>query len=167
MNLQISCASMGRRKRLFMNERDFAQRVRDCRDSLWRVSYAILQNGADCDDAMQEALLRAWRQIGSLRDERYFSTWLIRILINESRRMLKQRIKRPQALPESVAAADNDHHALHDCVCALPLNLRIPLVLHYMEGYPVKEIAAMLQLPPTTVQWRLHSARKQIRDQWN
>ena len=80
-----------------MNEREFSQRVRNCRDKLWRVSYAILRNGADCDDALQEALLRAWRQIGSLREEKYFDTWLTRILINEAKRILRQRQKRDLA----------------------------------------------------------------------
>ena len=150
-----------------MNEREFSQRVRCCREKLWRVSYAILRNGADCDDALQEALLRAWRQTGSLRDEKYFETWLTRILINECKRILKQRSGRRQALPEEVKAAEVSNRELHDAVLALPVNLRIPLVLHYAEGYSVKEVAEMLQLPVTTVQWRLHSARKQIRDDWH
>ena len=150
-----------------MNEREFCRRVRDCRDRLWRVSYAILRNGADCDDALQEALLRAWRQIGSLREEKYFDTWLTRILINECKRILKQRSGRGEVLPENVQAAEASNRELHEAVLALPVNLRIPLVLHYAEGYSVKEVADMLQLPETTVQWRLHSARKQIRDDWN
>lgn len=150
-----------------MNEREFSQKVRECRDGLWRVSYAILRNGADCDDALQEALLRAWRQIGSLRDERYFSTWLTRILINEAKRILKKRASAGCELTENVCGNDSANPRLHDAIMALPVNLRIPLVLHYMEGYPVKEVASMLQLPVTTVQWRLHSARAQIRDEWN
>ena len=150
-----------------MNEREFCRRVRNCRDKLWRISYAILRNGADCDDALQEALLRAWRQSGSLREEKYFETWLTRILINEAKRILKKRANGGQTLPETVEAADAGNRELHDAVMALPVGLRVPLVLHYAEGYSVKEVAEMLQLPVTTVQWRLHSARKQIRDDWN
>ena len=150
-----------------MNEKEFSRRVRNCRDKLWRVSYAILRNGADCDDALQEALLRAWRQIGSLREEKYFETWLTRILINEAKRILKKRAGGGQALPETVEAAEAGNRELHDAMMALPVGLRVPLVLHYAEGYSVKEVAEMLQLPVTTVQWRLHSARKQIRDDWN
>jgi len=150
-----------------MNEREFSQRVRACTDRLWRISYAIVRNGADCDDALQEALLRAWRQIGSLREDKYFETWLTRILINEARRILARRSSRPLSLPDDVKDDDSEYPALRDAIMALPVKLRLPLVLHYMEGYSVKEIAEMLRLPATTVQWRLHSARKQIRDEWN
>ena len=150
-----------------MNEREFAERVRECSGQLWRVSYAILRNGADCDDALQEALLRAWRRIGSLKEEKYFTTWLTRILINECKRLLKGRANRTEALPENTGVFVAENPALHEAIMALPVSLRLPLVLHYMEGYSVKEIASMLKLPETTVQWRLHSARKQIRDEWN
>ena len=151
-----------------MNAKAFSDRVRACRDKLWRVSYAILRNGADCDDALQEALLRAWRQIDGLKDERYFDTWLTRIMINESKRILKKRSERTaQPMTQELPQANTDCPALHDAIMALPVSLRLPLVLHYMEGYCVKEIAQMLGLPATTVQWRLHSARKQIRDDWN
>lgn len=149
-----------------MTAQEFSEQVRQNKDRLWRISYSILKNGADCDDALQEALLRAWKQIGSLREERYFTTWLTRILINECKRILKRG--KFQSIPEHLPDAQNtDGSDLRDAILALPLNLRIPLVLHYIEGYPVRHIAAMLRLPETTVNWRLHSARKQIRDEWN
>lgn len=149
-----------------MTAQEFSERVRENRDRLWRISYSILRNGADCDDALQEALLRAWKQRNSLRNEEYFVTWLTRILINECRRMLRK--PKPQPLPEVLPQQpDSDNAELRDAILALPLNQRIPLVLHYIEGYPVKHIAAMLRLPETTVSWRLHSARKAIRDEWN
>lgn len=149
-----------------MTAQEFSERVRENRDRLWRISYSILRNGADCDDALQEALLRAWKQRTSLRNEEYFVTWLTRILINECKRMLKR--PRLQPLPEVFPQPPvSDNAELRDAILALPLNQRIPLVLHYIEGYPVKHIAAMLRLPETTVNWRLHSARKAIRDEWN
>ena len=149
-----------------MNEREFSTRVRACTNKLWRVSWAILQNGADCDDALQEALMRAWRRIGSLRDERYFETWLTRILINECRDVLKRRAKAPRPLPESVGEeAPSEHPELWDAFRALPVSERIPLVLKYVEGYRTREIAAMLRLPEATVKWRLHSAKQHMRNE--
>ena len=66
-----------------MTESVFSERVRALQGPLWRIAWAILRNRADCDDAIQEALLRAWNRIGSLRDETAFDTWLMRILVNE------------------------------------------------------------------------------------
>lgn len=152
-----------------MTESVFSERVRALQGPLWRIAWAILRNGADCDDAIQEALLRAWNRIGSLRDETAFDAWLMRILVNESKDILRRRARRPQtsmeAAPELTAPEENT--ALRDAILALPLSLRLPLLLHYMEGYSVKETARMLHLPETTVHWRLHAARKRIRDEWN
>ena len=152
-----------------MTESVFSERVRALQGPLWRIAWAILRNSADCDDAIQEALLRAWNRIGSLRDETAFDAWLMRILVNESKDILRRRARRPQtsmeAAPELTAPEENT--ALRDAILALPLSLRLPLLLHYMEGYSVKETARMLHLPETTVHWRLHAARKRIRDEWN
>ena len=149
-----------------MNEREFSTRVRACTDKLWRVSWAILQNGADCDDALQEALLNAWRHIGSLREPRYFETWLTRILINQCKDTLRRRARDPRALPESIAETPPpEHPELWDAIRALPVSERIPLVLKYVEGYRTKDIAAMLRLPEATVKWRLRSARQHMRNE--
>ena len=152
-----------------MTEREFSDRVRALRGPLWRVAWTILRSGADCDDAIQEALLRAWTRIDSLRDERRFATWLTRILINECKSLLRRRARRPQAPLESAPepAAPQGNPYLRDAILALPLEHRLPLALHYMEGYSVRETARMLGLPETTVQWRLHAARRKLRDDLN
>ena len=51
-----------------MSGREFSEQVQSMYQSLWRVSYSILRNGADCDDAVQEALFRAWARINTLKD---------------------------------------------------------------------------------------------------
>lgn len=145
-----------------MNAQEYSQRVRACTPQLWRIAWLILRNGADCDDALQEALLRAWRSLHALRDETFFETWLTRILIRESNRILRRRGKRtdhavPEQLPE-------DYAELRDAVAALPNAERIAVGLHYMEGYRQREIAEMLGIPETVVQWRLRSARKRLKN---
>jgi len=74
-----------------MDAKEFSNRAMACAERLWRISYLTLQNPADCDDAVQEALLRAWANRRRLRDERLFETWLVRILINCARDMLRKR----------------------------------------------------------------------------
>ena len=72
---------------------------------LYRISRTILSSDADCQDALQEALIRAWMRRGSLRNEGAFDAWLIRILINECR-ILARRAKRHRhdELDEAMAA---------------------------------------------------------------
>ena len=105
-----------------MTESVFSERVRALQGPLWRIAWAILRNGADCDDAIQETLLRAWNRIGSLRDETAFDAWLMRILVNECKDILRRRARRPQtsmeAAPELAAPVENT--ALRDAIFALP-----------------------------------------------
>ena len=114
-------------------------RVHGCMNRLWRISWSILRCGADCDDAVQEAIFRAWRKRGTLREEKYFETWLTRILINECRRMLRRRGSGNAPVPESLAdQAEPENPELADAIAALPVELRLPIVLHYMEVYRIQ-----------------------------
>ncbi len=143
-----------------MNSADFSRQVLDMESMLYRVAYGLLLNQTDCGDAVQEALLRAWEKRHTLRDEALFRTWLTRILINECYSMLRGRKRSVllDAAPEPTAPADADS-GLHDAIARLERKLRLPVVLHYMEGYSVAEVASMLRLPTGTVKTRLSKAR--------
>ena len=147
-----------------MDAESFARRVEGMQGALYRVAYGLLLNRADCADAVQEALLRAWEKRASLREERYFETWLTRILINECYTTLRRRrAALPlDGLPEPAAPPGADP-ALHDAIARLDRKLRLPVVLHYMEGYGVGDIARMLRLPSGTVKTRLARARALLR----
>lgn len=132
----------------------------------YRVSWAILGNKVDCSDAMQEALLKAWAARHKLRDENFFTTWLIRILINECRAIQRKRAK--HVLVSDTYEAGETHMPdldIQQAIDKLPEKLRLPLILHHWEGYPIKDIARMLKMPTGTVKNRLLEARKQLRDE--
>ena len=148
-----------------MTEKEYSEQVQGMYQSLWRVSYSILRNGADCDDAVQEALFRAWARIGTLKDNRAFRPWLTSILVNECKDMLRRRVRKQYVPLDAITdpiAKDVDVE-LHAAIMALPLDLRLPLTLHYVVGYSVKEVAKILSLPETTISWRLRAARKKLR----
>ena len=147
-----------------MDSHEFAERVEAMQGALYRVAYGLLLNRADCADAVQDALLRAWEKRRTLKDEAFFGTWLTRILINECYAVLRRRkTALPiDALPEPAAPPDADP-ALHDAIARLDEKLRLPIVLDYMEGYAVKDIARMLRLPAGTVKTRLAKARALLR----
>lgn len=149
-----------------IDERTFVEEVGRAERTLYRVSRSLLKNEADCRDAMQEALLKAWQRRDSLRETAYFRTWLTRILINECRRMIRRsrRVTPVENLPERAAPPPDE--ALQDALDALEERLRLPLVLHYLEGFRVEEVARMLSIPSGTVKWRLSKARAALKAEW-
>ena len=146
-----------------MNRDDFTALVVEYTDRMYRIARTILKNDEDCRDAMQEAALKAWIKRHTLREERYFGTWLIRILINECRNVQRKRrfhISLDDIPEPSVPAPDP---ALSIALQRLDEKLRLPLVLHVSEGLSHEEISLILHLPKTTVAGRIRRAKMQLR----
>ena len=132
--------------------------------SMYCIARSYLRCEADCEDALQNALLRAWEKRNTLREERYFRTWLTRILINSCKETLRrQRRESPSAdFPEAAAPQGGDP-ALWESLRALDEKYRVIVVLHYRDGYSVREIASILRVPESTVKTRLFRARQQLK----
>ena len=132
--------------------------------SFFRMAYSILRNRSDAEDAVQQALMNAWRTREKARDgsER---AWVTRILINECYDILRARRR---AVPmERLPEGETPFHSsadsgLYDAIQSLPDSLRLPFLLKYMEGMTEKETAAALRLPPGSVKHRLFRARKAL-----
>ncbi len=144
----------------------FAQRAFACERKLYRIALSMLNSDADAADAIQEAVFRGWLHRGALRDDAKFDAWLTRILVNECRNIQRRRKRRAEPLDEARAAALEQpppDPALYDALMSLPERLRLPLVLHYLEGYPLRDIASIVGVAQTTVKSRLHQARGALR----
>lgn len=146
-----------------MDKEFFLQELEAQSGMLYRIAFTILRNDTACEDAMQETALKAWEKRSSLREERFFRTWITRILINACRDMQRQhcRILSLEDIAEpSVSPPDP---ALNLALAALPEKLRLPLVLCYSEGMSYADIATALRLPVATVRGRIHRAKKELR----
>lgn len=133
---------------------------------LYRVSRGLLRCEADREDAVQSAIEKAWAKADRLRDERSLKPCVIRILVNECYTLLrkKRRETAVEALPDGEAPADDSARELREALDALPDDLRMPILLHYMEGFSVEEIASALRCPRGTILSRMSRGRKQMRD---
>lgn len=148
-----------------MNDRDYMARVRAMEGRLYRIAQAMLWRDADCADAIQEAVFRGWMKKGQINELAYFETWLIRILINQCKDVLRRRRRDPLPLDIETGQEDRlceDVH-LRACLKRLPEEYRIPLLLHHLEGYSIRDVAKMLCLPEKRVTARLYRARKALR----
>ena len=144
----------------------FAQLIKHLENKLYRVSRSVLKNDADCADAIQEALIRAWLQLPKLRDHKLFEHWLVRIVLRECYRITKRR-KFESLDYDSQASYKTDideRLAIQEAVYSLDVTKRVPFVLHYIMGYKIYEIAHIMDMPDGTVKTRLMRARNELRD---
>lgn len=160
----------------------FEALCRPCSATLYRVASSCLAGReAEVADALQETLMAAWKAIGSLRQPRYFKTWLVRICINSCRQL--QRKQRPAVSLETVGekaiedalraegrrddtaravAEAESNAAFKRLVEAAGDSSALVITLYYGEGYATDEIAALLALTPEAVRQRLMRGRRRI-----
>lgn len=146
-----------------MNRNEFASRVVEQTDRMYRIAYSLLCNNEDCRDAMQEAALKAWEKRFTLREPQYFATWLTRILINECRNIQRRRKNIVPIDEMPIPAAPACDPTLSIALQNLPEKLRLPLVMHAVEGMTYDEIARTLRLPRSTIVGRIQRAKQRLK----
>jgi RNA polymerase sigma-70 factor (ECF subfamily) len=140
-----------------------------------RTAMAILGREDEARDAVQDALITAWRELAALRDPAAFDAWLTRILVNRCRRGLRGiGLRRVREVPVDGLATDDeprgaDHapgvaerQALERAFDRLSVDERTLLVLHHLDGRSVDSIAAVLGIPVGTAKSRLFAARRSL-----
>ena len=149
-----------------MDKDTFARQVTGLQGGLYRVAASYLHGESDRLDAVSEAITRAWEKRHTLRDERLFRTWITRILIRECVN-IQRRQKRSvpvDALPEAESEPEDERiAALREALAQLPQRQRTMTVLHYMEGYDVREVARIMGTTKSAVCAGLSRARARLR----
>ena len=140
-------------------------------DRLFAVARLILRATDLAEDAVQEALVRAWQQLPSLRDPEKFDAWLYRLVVNacaDQGRQLRRWSQQVRALPTSVSIGDHStsvavRDQLERGFGRLKPEQRAVVVLHYYSGFSASEIARILGIPEGTARSRLHYAIEAMR----
>ncbi|MCI5957535.1 MAG: RNA polymerase sigma factor [Clostridiales bacterium] len=146
-----------------MDKEFFIREIEAHSGLLYRVAYTILRNEDACEDALQDTALKAWEKRSSLREDKYFRTWITRILINTcyDTQRKRRRIVLFDEIPEPSVPPPDLTMAM--VLRSLPEKLRLPLVLFYSEGMSYEEIAQTLRIPLTTVRGRIRRAKGELR----
>lgn len=144
----------------------FVRLMEENRLSFYRTAKAILHKEEDVEDAVQEAVCKAFYKLGGLRQPKYFKTWMTRILINCCYDLLRaQRGLVPlEVLPEESRADDPDLSLdVRRALESLGENDRLILTLYYLNDLPVRDIAEMLSISMDAAKQRLFNSRKRFR----
>ncbi|MBQ5994641.1 MAG: sigma-70 family RNA polymerase sigma factor [Clostridia bacterium] len=152
-----------------MTKESFADIILKNEETFYRVSKSILRSDTDCEDAIHNAVLKAFENLGRLKREEFFKTWFTRILINECLKIRKENSRYApesdtlEALPSGQDGSE-DYSELYSAISVLPEKLRITVVLFYIEGFRIEEISEILKIPKGTVKSRLNTGRKRLKE---
>ena len=149
-----------------LSKEKFTALVLEKEKTLYRVAMAMLKNENDAQDAVQQAILLSFERLSTLKKEEYFSTWLVRVLINVCKKQLKKR-RREVELTDNTADCYIVTEKIETkmLVESLPLKFREVTILYYIENFKVSEIAKILSVPQGTVKSRLSKARELLQSQ--
>lgn len=143
----------------------FVDLIRAVQQSLFVIARSIVKNDADCADALQETIAKAFTSVHTLKEPTHFKTWIIRILINECNRIIKKN-KRvypiPYDLRKTSYKGEYEQIELFEVIDDLNEELQTIVTLFYIEDLSVKEISKVLDVSEGTVKSRLFRARKQL-----
>ena len=149
----------------------FETLIRARGDRLLGLARKILRDQDAADDALQQAVVAAWRTLPRLRDPGAFDTWLTRLVVNacygEANRTRRFRAQVRQVVDEPEAAervdAFDDREALDQAFRALTPAHRAVVVLHHYADLPLTEVARIVGVAPATARTRLHYALRSLR----
>lgn len=148
-----------------MTNEAFEQAVRDHAGTIFRVAYHAVRDRPEAEDVTQTVLLRLYQYDGEFQSGEHLKHWLLRVAVNESRKVLRSPWrKRNVPLEDWDAVTETaEERGVLEAVMALDAKYRLPVYLHYYEDCSVQEIAAALGTNPSTIQTRLQRAREKLK----
>lgn len=150
-----------------MSDLSFENVVKVYADTVYRVALNIVRNVEDSKDVMQNVFLRYYKKQNTFENEEHIKAWLIRVAVNESKRLLKINSKN-QSVPldevtNTLFAETSEESDIFKEVMKLDDKYRTVIFLYYFEGYDVKEIAQILRRNAATVRTQLSRARELLK----
>lgn len=151
-----------------MTEDTFFEKIDVMKEKMYKVAYSYMQSQSAAVDMVDEAVYHGYIKRRQLREEAYFETWMIRILINECNKQLKHNkkytdLEEVQESPETICENDISMMPLKLALEKLPGDLRDLVMLKYFGGYKIVEIVQILNIPQGTVATRLRKALSLLR----
>mgnify|MGYP003623287522 CR=1 FL=1 len=150
----------------------FIELIEQCRGAMVQTAVSRLKNKEDVEDAIQESIVTAFKNIGNLRDNSYFKTWLIRIMVNTCSDIIKKESKYVDLNPyleenmtdsSDTAKSVETKHDVESVMSALKENDRLILNLLYSQDMSVKQISEVLGLSENAVKLRISRGREKFK----
>lgn len=134
-------------------------------DTVFRLAFSWLKSPADADDVTQNVLLSLYRTDYPFESDEHVRSWLMKVTVNECRKVWRRPFRSHENIDdyaETLAFEDPSYRDLFEAIMQLDRDKRTVIVLYYIEGYSIKEIAEILDVPAATIGTRLARARAKL-----
>ncbi len=155
------------RKRNMFTKEQFTSLAKKHMDMVFRLAFSYLRSREEADDVVQNVLLALWRTDKRFASAEHVKAWLIRVTVNECKKVLRSPWRKREdlaAYENALEFQDERDRALYDAIMALDAKYRTVIVLYYYEGYSIAETAKLLGIPAPTAGTRLARARERLKD---
>ncbi len=144
---------------------ELAEYILNYKVDLYRLAFSIVKNDADAQDAVGEAILKAYENIHKIKKKDSIKIWLMKILANSSKDIIKRR-SRWKLLDNELDNVEDESSFEIDLmwplIMELPQEFRMVVVLYYYEQFSVKEISRIVKVSEGTVKSRLARGREKL-----
>lgn len=147
-----------------MEEKDGIRAVELYGNMLYRICVLMLRNNADAQDAVQETLLKYLTKAPEFASTEHEKAWLITVASNQCRNIQRQQKRVVPMETIQIQTAEEEECAILESLMEVPEKFREILILHYVEGYKVAEVAAMLSMGVSAVKMRLAKGRRLLKE---
>jgi RNA polymerase sigma factor (sigma-70 family) len=142
----------------------FTRLMKSQMQNMYKTAGAILINDEDIADAVSETILACWENMKNLKEERFFKTWMTRILVNKCNDIIrKKQYYLDYDMPEEPYNDTGFENAeWKEALSTISEKYRLVMVLYYIEGFSTGDISGILDIPEGTVRSRLARGREQL-----
>ena len=150
-----------------VSNENFTYLVQQYKDTIFRLAYSYTKNHFDADDVTQNVLLQLYKTDKVFQSETHLKNWLVRVTVNQCKNLFRAPWRRHENLEDyanTLAFEDTQSKELFCLVMGLDKKYRVTLLLHYYEGYSIREISRIMDAPEKTVSTRLSRGRKILKE---
>ena len=147
------------------SEEEIEELVEQYSSLIFRISYCILCNPQDAEDAVQETFLRYLTKAPEFVSEEHRKAWLIRVSANISKNMQMFKLRRETVSIDDIenVGIARDDFELFELIMSLPAKYKVVMTLYYVEGYKSREIAEIIDVNEDAVRKRLQKGRELLK----
>ena len=134
-------------------------------DTVFRLAFSWLKSPADADDVTQNVLLSLYRTDYQFESDEHVRSWLMKVTVNECRKVWRRPFRSHENIDdyaETLAFEDPSYRDLFEAIMQLDRDKRTVIVLYYIEGYSINEIAEIVDVPAATIGTRVARARAKL-----